>query len=342
MNRPDASQIALNGATSENAPTIGEALALALNAEGAPCEWLMLVPAGNPVRGSDGRAFKNPDPKAVVDAFAREGRAAPIDINHAQFLKAPMGEESPAAGWIEELQLREGAIWGRVEWTAIGLNALREKTYRYISPALVTPRDTIVSLAGAGLVNRPNFNMPALNAAEETSMNKELLKKLGLAENATENDVLAAIEALQTQLNAAKGAAPSLSLYVPRGDYDLVVRQRDEAQTALNARDEGDRKAKGEALVEQAVKDGKIAPATKDFYLKLCATEAGLKEVQDFVSKQPSKFVAVNFNENANRSEGGGDRVELNADETRLCAQMGLTAEQFLKSRADLAARRAQ
>lgn len=330
MNRPDASQIALNGAASENAPAIGEALALALNAEGAPCEWLMLVPAGNPVRGSDGRIFKNPDPKVVVEAFAHDGRAAPIDINHAQFLRAPIGEESPAAGWIEELQLREGAIWGRVEWTTIGLNALRDKTYRYISPALVTPRDTIVGLAGAGLVNRPNFNMPALNAAEETSMNKELLKKLGLAENATENDVLAAIDRLQTQLNAAQSATPSLAHYVPRADYDLALNARKDAEGKLAAHLKTTRDAEVAALIDGAVKAGKISPATKATYVALCATEEGVAEFKKFLDVQPSVFKTSGLeNKPADGGASNGDAIALNAEQKSTAVMLGLDEKAF-------------
>lgn len=325
MTRTDASPIALNGAANEIATAIGEGLFVSLNAEAAPSDWIMLVPAGDPVRGADGRVFKNPDPKAVVDAFSQGGVAAPIDINHAQFLKAPAGEESPAAGWIEELDLRDGAIWGRVEWTALGLNALREKTYRYISPALVAPRDTIAAIAGAGLVNRPNLKMPALNAAEESPMTKALLAKLGLAETATENDAIAAIEALQTKLNAAS-VAPSLNLYVPRADYDLAVKARDEAAAALNARIEGERKEKGEALVEQAVKDGKIAPATKGFYLKLCATADGLEEVESFVALQPSHFAKSGLDD---RAPGEGAGVQLNAEQLAVAKLLGTPVDKL-------------
>jgi len=328
MIRTDASIIALNAADDiEVWSDLGEGLAIALNAEGGAPDWIMLVPAGDPVRGSDGRVFKNPSPQAVVDAFNRDGVAVPIDINHSQFLKAPKGDESPAVGWIGRLELREGAIFGRVDWTTIGLNALRRKVYRYISPALVAPRDTITAIAGAGLVNRPNLKMPALNAAEETSMDKELLKKLGLAETASVNDALAAIDALQTKLNAA--ATPSLNVYVPRADYDLAVQQRDAAQAALNARNEGDRKAKGEALVEQAVKDGKIAPATKGFYLQLCATEDGLKQVTDFVAQQPSHFVKAELDDKAKGGEGGD--VQLNAEQKQVADVLGIPHEVFAK-----------
>jgi phage I-like protein len=147
-------------------PSFGNCIAL--NLAGAPTDsqWIMLVPAGN-INGADGRVFINDAPEAVVREFAKFGRSAPVDINHSQFIKAPNGEPSPAVGWIEELQVREGAIWGRIEWNAAGKAALENRSYRYISPALRQDgAGRVIAILGAGVVNRPNFQMPAL-AAEQ-------------------------------------------------------------------------------------------------------------------------------------------------------------------------------
>jgi phage I-like protein len=298
-----------NAAHTEAAPAIGEAVAIALNAEGDA--WIMLVPAGGQVRGRDGRTFKNPDPHAVVAAFAKEGRAVPIDINHAQFLKAPAGEESPAAGWIEELEVRDGAIWGCVEWTKIGLNALGDKSYRYISPALIAPGETIIGIAGAGLVNRPNFNMPALNSEEEPTA-AALAEKLGLPAGASLGDIVAAVDALKR--NAATPEALA-----------LAVEQRDKAVADLNARLEAERQAEATTLVEQAVKDGKIAPATKGDYLALCASRDGLEAVKCIIAKQVSFFAKSGLDD---RPPGAvGDGVALNAQLREIAEKMGTSHE---------------
>jgi phage I-like protein len=290
----------------EAAPAIGEAVAIVLNAEGDT--WIMLVPAGSQVRGRDGRTFKNPDPRAVVAAFAKEGRSVPIDINHAQFLKAPAGDESPAAGWIEELEFRDGAIWGRVEWTKIGLNALGDKAYRYISPALIAPAGTIVGIAGAGLVNRPNFNMPALNGEEEPTP-AALAQRLGLPAGASMGDIVAAVDALK--LNAATPEALA-----------LAVEQRDKAVACLNARLEAERQAEAETLIGQAVREGKITPATKGDFLALCASREGLEAVKGIIAKQVSFFANVVLEE---RESGSG--VALNAELREVAEQMGTSHE---------------
>ncbi len=290
---------------------IGSQHDVALNAEGAPPAYIMLVPAGAVVPGNDGRSYKNPDPQSVVDAFARDGKAVPIDINHAQFLKAPAGEPSPAAGWIEALELRDGAIWGRVEWTQIGLNALKEKTYRYVSPALKAPGGVIAGIAGAGLVNRPNLKMPSLNGEGSPSTNKELAGKLGLKEGASMGEIIAAVDALQ--LNA--GAPDSLS---------LAIEQHNAAIEKLNARETADREEKTTALIESAIRQGKITPATKAEYISLCATDAGLELVKGIIAKQPAFFTVGKVVED--KKSGGGD-VELNAEVLAIAEQMGTSMD---------------
>ncbi len=315
-----------------DAPALGAGIALALNALGAAPEWTMLVPAGPRVVGNDGRVFKLSDPQTIVDAFQKGALSLPVDVNHAEFYKATQGDPSPASGWIEQLEVREGAIWGRVAWTQGGEAAINSRAYRYLSPALLTDKDgNVLGLAGAGLVNRPNFNMPALNAADDGALMKSLLKTLGLPETASESDAIAAVEALKsTQLNAVRTAPPSLELFVPRADYDLVRTQLNTANTALAAHVDGARKAKVDAFIEGAVKEGKIAPASRDHYLALCATNDGFAQVRGIVEATPSFFKRSGLDDAA---AAGSGEVALNARERELIAQGGVTEEQFLAAK---------
>jgi phage I-like protein len=301
---------------------------VALNAQGEPPEWVMLVPKGPRVVGNDGRVFSLKEPSDVVNAFARAGMHLPIDINHAQFLKAPNGDDSPAAGWIEELDARDGAIWGRVAWTPSGAAALHDRAYRYLSPALLADKDgRVVGLAGAGLVNRPNFNMAALNAEQGAPM-KNLFSKLGLPETASENDAIAAVDRLQTALNAAQ--TPSLDRFVPRGEFDRINGEL----IALNARVEGDRKAARDkevtAFIETAVKEGKVFPASREHFLALSATDAGFEQVKALVAASASFFKPANLDE---RALEGAESVALNARERELLALTQLNEAEFIEAK---------
>jgi len=136
---------------------------------GAP-EWILLIPAGT-FSGRDGRGpFKNNDPEAIIrnTRGLRMEAGLPIDFDHATDFAAPKGAPAPAAAWIKELQVRDGAIWGKLEWTDRGRAAVAAKEWRYISPVFEFDRDgKIFRLLRAGLTNSPNLHATAICAAEE-------------------------------------------------------------------------------------------------------------------------------------------------------------------------------
>lgn len=131
-------------------------------------EWIELLPPGRQITGRDGRSFVNADPAAVIQKLNSRGTSLVVDYEHATELKAPKGEESPAAGWIDEYQLRAGgALWGRVSWTPRGRAAVLNREYRYLSPVIIFSRENNVihSLGSIALTNTPNLNNTALNHA---------------------------------------------------------------------------------------------------------------------------------------------------------------------------------
>jgi phage I-like protein len=107
----------------------------------------------------DGRGpFRLDDVAAVVERSrqASLGGKLLIDFDHAADFAAPRGEPAPAAGWIHELEARADGVWGRVAWTDIGAQALRERRYRHLSPVFehdVSGR--IQLLRRASLTNNP-------------------------------------------------------------------------------------------------------------------------------------------------------------------------------------------
>lgn len=303
----------------EPVPAFGGAIAL--NFEGDAPQWVELIPKGPELHGNDGRRWTMKDPAKVVAAFDARGLKLPIDINHAQFLKAPKGEESPASGWIEALEVRDGAIHGRVEWTPSGAAALAKREYRYISPALNHDRHgDVVGLSGAGLVNSPNFNMPALNATTYEGSMKTILAKLGLPETATESDALARIGEMQTSLNSRQ---PDLAAFVPRADYEIALNGRKQAEATLAARDKAEHEAEVARLIGDAVKSGKIAPASKDFYVSTCASAEGLASFRKFIADAPSLFKDAIIP----GAGAGKDSVALNSDQSVVAELMSIDAK---------------
>ena len=145
-------------------------IALALNSmEGdGGRQWVQLLPAGPDVVGRDGRSWKMADPGAVVGATLALNRPLAVDWEHSSEYLAPKGHEAPASGWIEGLDVRQGAVWGKIDWTPGARNQVASREYRFISPTFVFDAISkqIKRPTGAGLTNNPNLEMVALARAE--------------------------------------------------------------------------------------------------------------------------------------------------------------------------------
>ena len=319
--------MATPNATPPTATSAG--LALALAADGQAPGWVQLMPAGPAIEGRDGRRWTMADPTAV----ARRSRVElAVDYEHAQDLKAPQGEPAPAAGWVEALAVRNGQIWAQVSWTEKARAAIAAREYRFVSPAFTHTREgEVVEIVGAGLVNRPNFDMTALARREPPTLTtdgapmKEVLKALGLAETATEAEALTALGALRTALNAQQ---PSLEKFVPRADYEVAVNRATTAEATLAAQAKAGHEAKVAAAIDGALKAGKIAPASKDFYLATCSTADGLASFEKFVAGAPSVFGESSV---GREDPAKKDAVALNAEQKAAAKALGIPEADLAK-----------
>jgi phage I-like protein len=160
-------------------------------------DWIELLPAGT-IQTLDARGpYTVADAKAVITNSFRGHAKLVLDENHATDLAAPHGQSAPARGWIVEMQERQGAIWGRVEWTGQGRQIMADKQYNGISPAIVHGKDkTILAIARASLTNNPNLiGLTSLHAEglEDMDWKKKLLEALGLDSNVDDAAIEAAL-----------------------------------------------------------------------------------------------------------------------------------------------------
>jgi phage I-like protein len=317
-------------------PNSGAGVALALSAEGGAPEWAQLLPPGPALQGRDGRSWRLNDVDRLVAQFAPP---FVVDYEHSQDKLAVAGHEAPAAGWVEKLEVREGAVWGRVDWTPRAKAAIAAHEYRYLSPAFTySPADgSVQALIGASLVNRPNFVMTALNA-QESSMLKDIAAALGLAETATSPEIVTAIGALKTATALNAQAHPDLAKFVPRADYELALNRASAAESKLAADAKAAHEAKVAAAIEGAVKAGKVAPASKDFYLATCSTVEGLAAFEKFVAAAPTAFKEIV----TNLADAGKETVALNAEQLAVAKALGIDPKAFAADIAKRAAARAE
>ncbi len=132
-------------------------------AAGPVPEWVELIPAGE-FSGRDGRGPYALDTEAVQAAFASWGMPLAIDYEHQAFNAADNGQPAPAAGWVNAIDVRAGALWGQVEWTERAAGHVAAREYRFLSPVFDHDKQgRVLRLLGAGLTNNPNLYLTALN-----------------------------------------------------------------------------------------------------------------------------------------------------------------------------------
>ena len=329
----------------------------------APRE-IMLLPAGDlPTRAHDSREpWHNPDAAAVVQATRDLGLEMPIDYEHQGERSERNGQPAPAAGWIKRVFERAGAVWAEVEWTEKARQMIEAKEYRFISPFFQYDRQTRVvkRIIDAALTNNPAFHMTAIarvqDSTEEDEVDKsKLIELFGLKADATDEEIFAACKAavdakaaasvataglkdVATALgldgeataedvtNAAKAAAaakaggtPDPEKFVPRTEFDAVSERLKTLETkgATDA---------ATAAVDQAVKDGKVTPANRDWALEYAtANPEGFKKFVEGAPKILSDGRAVP----ASKPGEEDGTAALSAQDKEILERTGISAQEL-------------
>lgn len=306
--------------------------------DGVAPEWVELIPAGPKVTGRDGRSwlFDEASGSLLLSNFTDRTIDLPIDWEHATQHRAPKGMDAPASAWIKQLEIRDGALWGRVEWTPRGASDVVSREYRFLSPVFdYDPTSMrIACLVSAGLTNKPNFLLTALNqeTPENTpvKLSPALLAALGLPETATEEQATAAAAQLKTTQQALNAEQRNLERFIPRADYDAVVQRATNAEQALASQKKVEHDKTVDALLTAATQAGKITPATVDYHRAACHDETGLARFKAFVDAAPVVAADTSLGERRHESTA----TALNAEEKQVASLLGMSEAEFIKGKA--------
>lgn len=261
--------------------------------------------------------------------------------------------QAPAAGWIKDLKLTDDAIVAEVEWNEKACEYLKNKEYRYLSPVVrVRPKDNrAILLHSVALTNTPavdgmfailkDFDFYDEEEGEEEMDLKEFAVLLGLAEDATTEQIKEAVQNLLGEVTALKEKATpaadkmvckllnlkedadtadvSAAIMALKGTGEMVSKQEYLALKArLDQKDSGD-------LVELALSTGKITPVQKEW-----AVEYALKDpvgFKAFTEKAPQvvPMSQLQPDDKANTSKGFDDAT------LTVCKALGVSKEDLEK-----------
>lgn len=295
------------------------------------------------IEARDGRRFVVEDAAALVAAsnaeLARQRGPHPVDKDHQMFSWWRPG--GPALGWATQYELRSDGIYAHVEWLAEGERLIGERLYRYTSCNVFCEKQNVQRevddwgwvvetydhlmrrLAGFTITNIPALEVYSMAAQEHTrmSMQQQILVRLGLSETAGPSDVLAAIERLS--------AAPSLDKFVPRADYDAAIEKLATAEARAVELERAAAKSEHDALIADALKSGKITPATVSYHRENLALPGGVERFKRFAAAAPEIAGQVEL-----KKIDGEDSNSLSPTELHACRIAGMTPEAYVAERA--------
>jgi len=294
--------------------------ATAHEADFTPPEWVELIPAGT-FSGRDGRGPYILDIEAVLAAFAKAGVDLPIDYEHQTLVAADKAGPVPAAGWIVELQARDGALWGRVRWTEEAAQLIASRAYRYLSPVFRHDKTgRVLALEGAGLTHYPNLDLTPVAHSQGDDMTDltPIAQALGVAgDDAASVEQLAAhAQRLKTELDAARHA-PDPSQWVPMSQHKAVADELAALQAQIAAE-------KAEAAVTEAMRAGKIAPALKDWALAYAS-----RDPEGFAAFAAVAPVIVGTDKAARPVASNAGNEALTDEDRYVCAALGISEQDF-------------
>ena len=235
-------------------------------------------PVGGTIKGAAKDAvfvFDEAAARAVIEDF-RQQAARPdwpgvlVDREH---FSADADKTSDAMAWARDIrQDSDGSIWTRWDFTPEGERLWRDRVLVSRSPLFLSSPDASrreyrpVALRSIGMTNAPHFReLSTLAAAREAAevtkhegeiQMEEILKALGLAEGASPEDAVAAIEALKQRASAAESAATDA-----KKERDDAVSQCRKVQADAFIAANRDRIADEAKCREVYVKDPELAEA---------------------------------------------------------------------------------
>ncbi|MBW8283516.1 MAG: phage protease [Rhizobium sp.] len=357
MKKPSQNLFAGDVAAHSSAITAADATPV----DGDGGRWIMLLPKGE-FAGRDGRgpwkAGNEADLRTIVQSTLKRAGSTEIVIDYdhqTMFGAVPgVGGRAPAAGWIKEFDVRSDGLWARVEWTEAAAQAIKAGEYRYISPVYQFLKSgQVLHLLSAGLTNVPNLDLAAVAASAQSTSQEENMEKialaLGLAQGASEGEILAAInsvltstaamavavgldksakpDAILTAVQAAKTSLPDPAKFVP---IEQVTAMQADIQTLKDATAVD----KAETAVNRAIAEGKLQPALKDWGISL--HKADPVKFDDFVAKSPVLTAA----QRATAVPPAKSDGQLDDADVAIMSQLGISREDMLKSKTNLEASR--
>jgi len=342
---------------------------------GVPSAWRIFVEGENSLtkNGEAGTlTLDAEDMASIITHHRTKGAQIPLDCRHYlhEFASRKHLDEADVLKLVPDgtlamgfgsLALRGEELWMEgVKWNPVAYEIMRDKQFKYFSPAvrgLVTPPLRITSVA---LENEPCLNhLDALAASAESrkfnphnggkGMNKKLMQavaallgrdSLALEGEADQETAAAAVESkagliksLRTELKLADDvpdaaiAAALKGAIEKAGGYDAVKAELDSLKLSGET-------AKCEDLIGKAVGEGKIPRPEQQAYARSLSPDS--LALGEYLKQMPVEVPVGQIPRNLLPPGDPGDNIELTAEDRKAIARLGLDEAAYKKQKKSL------
>lgn len=289
---------------------------------------------------------------ALAESINQLGIDLMIDYEHQTLYLEKNGQGNPAAGWIKQVEYRPNeGLFATVAWTDKAASQIKAGEYRYISPLFIPDSDgRVVQVLNAALTNRPALHNLAEAFALSHTFNQQkqgqpmlkLLQQLFDAPNASEAEMVekltalsaakgdskVALSAVYDELKTQTAQAVALSAQVANPDPTkfVALSQMQAVQTELNTLKAQQAKEKADTLIAQALSDGRLLPAQKEWAENLAQTN--LVALSDYLATvTPNAALSGGMQ----AKEAPTDNVvALSAEELAAAKMLGMSEAEFI------------
>jgi phage I-like protein len=352
---------------------------LSMLSDEPPKEFRMFVAGWNSTKKGK-FLFDDEAAKSVMDQYKAHGVDRPIDLEHMSIDSAAKNYDPDARGWFN-MELRDGELWAtNVRWTPDGAERLKSGKQRYISPCFAFDKETkrVSEVINAAICAIPaTLDAPALVAAsllfgktfgtlsvEVKKMDiKKILSALGLGDDATEEQALASIKALQDDAGGDGEGEGDEVLKALRAKFKLADdASKEECMKAL-AGDDKDPPKKDDDKKDEKLTALSLAVVTLSKKIETLTQTSDAEKIQALIEKNTDK-IPLGAEEAFSKlslaqltsivksmpstpraatppKQGGTEIVALSADELKACADSGVDPKMVLKHKQDKAAAKA-
>lgn len=230
------------------------------------------------------------DLEQMVENFKNRGLSIPIDFEHESL----ENKKAPAIGWVDELYIKDNALYALPKWNDEARKLIKNKQYKYISPVFVFNSKDAVSGKGIGttLQSIALTNTPFLAELGEISL-KNLIKN----HNKGESMDLVELQKAKTELEAKLNELSSTNAELVKENEELKTKV-----VELEAKISELEGENAEELVENSIKQGLIANSQKKWALNYAKKDR--VEFREYLNTLKSSDITKQNNQFANSNKG--------------------------------------